>query len=132
MLAPGGVPVTLGEIGQHLGQHFGIHRRRGVVVEIDPRAFHCKGFFHNGRAYGGSQPAPARRRIVFAGKGERRPLRRFAMTTNPLAAALLMSLLAAAASAQEAAPETPAMEGDEADEAAQPDTRRKIRVLENP
>ena len=54
------------------------------------------------------------------------------MTTNPLAAALLMSLLAAAASAQEAAPENPAAEGDEAEEAAQPDTRRKIRVLENP
>lgn len=52
------------------------------------------------------------------------------MTTNPLAAALLLSLLAAAASAQEA-PETPAPE-EEADEVAQPDTRRKIRVLENP
>jgi hypothetical protein len=52
------------------------------------------------------------------------------MTTNPLAAALLLSLLAAAASAQEA-PETPAVE-EEADEVAQPDTRRKIRVLENP
>ena len=52
------------------------------------------------------------------------------MTTNPLAAALLLSLLAAAASAQEA-PEVPAVE-EEADEVAQPDTRRKIRVLENP
>jgi hypothetical protein len=52
------------------------------------------------------------------------------MTTNPLAAALLLSLLAAAASAQEA-PEAPAAEED-ADEVAQPDTRRKIRVLENP
>ena len=53
------------------------------------------------------------------------------MTTNPLAAALLLSLLAAAASAQEA-PEVPAVEEEEADEVAQPDTRRKIRVLENP
>ena len=54
------------------------------------------------------------------------------MTTNPLAAALMMSLLAAAASAQEARPENPATEGDEAEEVAPPDTRRKIRVLENP
>ena len=50
---------------------------------------------------------------------------------NALAAALLLSCLAAAASAQEATPESPA-EADEAEEVVQPDTRRKIRVLDNP
>jgi hypothetical protein len=55
------------------------------------------------------------------------------MTPNALAAALLLSLLAAAsASAQGAVPEGPAVDGDEADEAKAPDTRHKIRVLENP
>lgn len=52
------------------------------------------------------------------------------MTTNTLAAALLLSLLGAAASAQEAAPARAA--DDEADEVAAPDTRRPLRVLENP
>jgi hypothetical protein len=53
------------------------------------------------------------------------------MTTNALAAALLLSLLgAAAASAQEAAPAQVA--DDEAEEATTPDTRRPLRVLENP
>ena len=50
------------------------------------------------------------------------------MTTNALAAAVLVSLLGAAAEAQEATPETPAAE----DQAAEPDTRRPLRVLENP
>jgi len=55
------------------------------------------------------------------------------MSTNALAAALLLSLLGAATgSAQGAVPETPAVDVDESEEAAQPDTRRKIRVLENP
>ena len=53
------------------------------------------------------------------------------MTTKALAAALLVSLLgAAAAGAQEAVPETPAADAEES--AAQPDTRRPLRVLENP
>ena len=53
------------------------------------------------------------------------------MTTKALAAALLLSLLAAAAGAQEAVPVTPA--DDAEDEAtASPDTRRPLRVLENP
>jgi hypothetical protein len=50
------------------------------------------------------------------------------MTTNALAAAVLLSLLGAAAEAQEATPETPAAD----DQAAQPETRRPLRVLENP
>jgi hypothetical protein len=55
------------------------------------------------------------------------------MSTNAVAAALLLSLLAAgAATAQEALPETPAVVADDSEEAAEPDTRRKIRVLENP
>ena len=54
------------------------------------------------------------------------------MPTNALAAALLLSLLSAgASSAQEARENTP-VEPAESEEAAQPDTRRKIRVLENP
>ena len=53
------------------------------------------------------------------------------MTTKALAAALLLSLLGADAyvGAQEAAPETPAVE---AEDAAPPETRRPLRVLENP
>lgn len=50
------------------------------------------------------------------------------MTTNALAAAVLLSLLGAAAEAQEATPETPAAD----DQAAPPETRRPLRVLENP
>ena len=51
------------------------------------------------------------------------------MRMNGLAATLLLSLLGAAASAQEA---TPARAADEVDEATAPDTRRPLRVLENP
>jgi len=60
------------------------------------------------------------------------------MTPKSLAAAVLLSLLGAAASgadayggAQEAAPETPAVEAEDP-AAAQPETRRPLRVLENP
>jgi len=53
------------------------------------------------------------------------------MTTKALAAALLLSLLGSAVTAQEAAPENPAVEA-EGDEAAQAETRRPLRVLENP
>jgi hypothetical protein len=52
------------------------------------------------------------------------------MTTKALAAAMLLSLLGAVAGAQEAVPETRA--DDAEDSAAQPDTRRPLRVLENP
>jgi hypothetical protein len=58
-----------------------------------------------------------------------------AMTTKALAATLLLSVAYAAAGgavaeAQETTPETPAVERD--DEEAPPDTRRPLRVLENP
>jgi hypothetical protein len=53
-----------------------------------------------------------------------------AMTTKALAAALLILMTAGAAAAQEPEPE-PAAEPEQ-DEAAQPDTRRPLRVLENP
>lgn len=53
------------------------------------------------------------------------------MTKKALAAALLLSLLAAAASAQEATPETQAVETEDEAE-AQPEPRRPLRVLENP
>lgn len=52
------------------------------------------------------------------------------MTMNGLAATLLLSLLGAAASAQEASPARAA--DDEVDEATAPETRRPLRVLENP
>jgi hypothetical protein len=64
--------------------------------------------------------------------GRETPLKESVMSTNGLAAALLLSLLAAAASAQEAVPENSAVDAEEPEEATQPDTRRKIRVLENP
>jgi len=51
------------------------------------------------------------------------------MTTKALAAAMLLSLLGAVAGAQEAVPET---QVDAEEAAAQPDTRRPLRVLENP
>jgi hypothetical protein len=53
------------------------------------------------------------------------------MTTKALAAVLLLSLPGAGAygGAQEPAPDTPAVE---AEDAAQPETRRPLRVLENP
>ena len=51
------------------------------------------------------------------------------MTTKALAAVLLLSLLGTAVSAQEAVPETDAQAEDEA---TQPETRRPLRVLENP
>jgi hypothetical protein len=54
------------------------------------------------------------------------------MTRNTLAATLLLSLLGSAAIAQEATPEGRAVEREELDEVAQPDTRRPLRVLENP
>lgn len=54
------------------------------------------------------------------------------MTPKTLAAAVLLSLLGAAAyGAQEATPETPAVDAED-QAAAQPETRRHIRVLENP
>ncbi len=59
------------------------------------------------------------------------------MTTKALAAAMLLSLLgataggAAAYGAQEATPETPAVDAQD-QAAAQPETRRPLRVLENP
>ena len=58
------------------------------------------------------------------------------MTTNAVAALLLSVVCVAAggapaARAQEAAPETPAVETDR-EETAPPDTRRPLRVLENP
>ena len=53
------------------------------------------------------------------------------MTTKALAAALLLSLLGAAAGAQEAVPVTPA-DAAEDEATASPDTRRPLRVLENP
>lgn len=52
------------------------------------------------------------------------------MTPRALAAALSLSLLAAAAGAQEAVPEPAVAEDGEA--APQPETRRPLRVLENP
>jgi hypothetical protein len=52
------------------------------------------------------------------------------MTTKGLAATVLLTLLAAAAGAQEATPEPAAVPEDEA--SAQPETRRPLRVLENP
>jgi hypothetical protein len=57
------------------------------------------------------------------------------MTTKALAGAMFLALLGTAAGgsdaygAQEAAPETPAVE---AEDEAQPETRRPLRVLENP
>ena len=55
------------------------------------------------------------------------------MTTKALAAVLLLSLLGTAVSAQEAVPESPAVDAEaEGDEATQPETRRPLRVLENP
>src|SRR5688572_30952022 len=55
-----------------------------------------------------------------------------AMTPKSLAAAVLLSLLGAAASgAQEATPETPAADAED-QATAQPETRRPLRVLENP
>ena len=53
------------------------------------------------------------------------------MTTKTLGPALLLSLLAAAAVAQEAPPQAPAVEPEE-QPVEQPDTRRPLRVLENP
>lgn len=54
------------------------------------------------------------------------------MTPKTLAAAVLLSLLGAAAyGAQEATPETPAVDAED-QAAAQPETRRPLRVLENP
>jgi len=54
------------------------------------------------------------------------------MTSKSLAAAVLLSLLGAASSgAQGATPETPAAEAED-QAAAQPETRRPLRVLENP
>jgi hypothetical protein len=52
------------------------------------------------------------------------------MTTKALAAAMLLSLLGAVAGAQETMPET--QEADAEESAAQHDTRRPLRVLENP
>ena len=53
------------------------------------------------------------------------------MTTKALAAAMVLSLMGAAAQgAQEPAAQTPAV--DPEDQAAPPETRRPLRVLENP
>ena len=136
VLAAGRVAVALREVRQHLLQHRGVDRRRGVVVEVDARPS-ITGFFHTRPGvWCDHNRRPGRRRIVLPGMGRETPRRRGrdddeSPGRRPAAVARWAPLRAPRHGARRR-PRRRVGRRRGPDEAAQPDTRRPLRVLENP